>query len=84
MNEMNEMNKEQMIFLMESCREYKEYAELVTERNIEKCGSVFGNDFICLTKEDISNLQKGKILYLGGEYGTFIFSEDSEWIGESK
>lgn len=36
-----------------------------------KC-SIFGNDFILLTNKEIEALKAGKVLYIVGEYGTFL------------
>lgn len=34
--------------------------------------SIFGNNYFYITEEQIEALKSGKVLYDGGEYGTFI------------
>jgi hypothetical protein len=34
--------------------------------------SIFGNDYIGLTQNDIDRLKNGEVIHIGGEYGTFI------------
>lgn len=43
----------------------------------EICGrqSIFGNQFISVTREQLDALKLGKVLYIGGEYGIFIALE---------
>ena len=41
--------------------------------------SIFGNEYIGLTKSDIGRLMRGEIIHIAGEYGTFI-----GFLGETK
>lgn len=34
--------------------------------------SIFGNDYIMLTDDDLDRLKKGEIAHVSGEYGIFI------------
>ena len=40
--------------------------------------AIFGNNFLFIKKEQLDALQQGKVLFIGGEYGTFIALELSE------
>ena len=47
-------------------------AEFIPVDRMCRHSSIFGNDYIGLTIEDIERLKNGEILHIGGEYGTFI------------
>lgn len=34
--------------------------------------SIWGNEFIGLTDDDIERLKNGEVIHIAGEYGTFI------------
>lgn len=44
-----------------------------------KC-SIFGNDLIVITDEDIEALKNGKVLYKVGEYGLFLAYKKDESV----
>lgn len=46
--------------------------EFISEYRICRKSSIFGNDFIGLTLDDIERIKNGEILHIPGEYGTFI------------
>ena len=35
-------------------------------------GSIFGNDYIGLTLDDIERLKNGEVIFVSGEYGIFV------------
>lgn len=47
-------------------------AEFIPVDRMCRYASIFGNDYIGLTMDDIERLKNGEILHLYGEYGTFI------------
>lgn len=47
------------------------------EQVCRKC-SLYGNDFIIITDEDIEALKNGKVLYWVDEYGTFLAYKKGE------
>ena len=46
--------------------------EFITVDRMCRKASIFGNDFIGLTSEDIERLKTGEIIHISGEYGIFI------------
>lgn len=63
------MNKESYVTLDDFEAHILRQCEIDQVAN--KC-SIFGNDFICLTDEDIEALKNNKVLYTVGEYGLFL------------
>lgn len=43
-----------------------------------KYSSLFGNDYIGLTQNDIERIQNGEVIHISGEYGIFIGYIDEE------
>lgn len=46
--------------------------EVIEKREMCAKSSIFGNDYLQITEENIEDLRAGKVLYLGGEYGIFV------------
>lgn len=57
-----------------------ELAQCDMDQVCRKC-SIWGNDFIVLTDEDIEALQNGKVLYRIDEYGMFLAYKKGEEDG---
>lgn len=49
-----------------------ERAGFISENRICRKSSIFGNEYIGLTLDDIERIKNGEILHIPGEYGTFI------------
>lgn len=47
-------------------------AGFISEYRICRKSSIFGNEYIGLTLDDIERIKNGEILHIPGEYGTFI------------
>ena len=47
-------------------------AGFISENRICRKSSIFGNEYIGLTLDDIERIKNGEILHIPGEYGTFI------------
>ena len=52
--------------------EYPNRREYISVNQMCRAGSIFGNDYIGLTEDDISKLRDGEIIHVPGEYGIFI------------
>lgn len=63
------MNKESYVTLDDFEAHILRQCEI--DQVTDKC-SMFGNDFIFLTDEDIEALKNNKVLYACGEYGLFL------------
>ena len=46
--------------------------EFISEYRMCRKSSIFGNEYIGLTLDDIERIKNGEILHISGEYGTFI------------
>ena len=46
--------------------------EFIPVEKICRVASIFGNNFIGLSDEDIERLKNGEVVHVGGEYGIFI------------
>ena len=46
--------------------------EFISEYRICRKSSIFGNDYLGITSDDIERIKNGEILHIKGEYGTFI------------
>lgn len=46
--------------------------EFIPVERICRKASIFGNKFVGLTQNDIDRLKNGEVIFIGGEYGTFI------------
>lgn len=47
-------------------------AGFISEYRICRKSSIFGNDYVGITLDDIERIKNGEILHIPGEYGTFI------------
>lgn len=52
--------------------EYDEPMNFIPVERMCRKGSIFGNEYIGLTQNDIVRLKNGEIIHIPGEYGTFI------------
>ena len=54
--------------------DYLDYSEVdyISEYRMCRKSSIFGNDYIGLTLDDIERIKNGEILHIPGEYGIFI------------
>ena len=57
-------------------------AGFISEYKMCRKSSLFGNEYIGLTLDDIERIKNGEILHIPGEYGTFIGLMDKEVEGE--
>lgn len=59
---------------------FDDHAELEVIEMDEMCrrGSIFGNAFFKITKEQLKALSEGKVLFNIDEYGTFIALDTTE------
>ena len=55
-----------------------EDAGFISENRICRKSSIFGNEYIGITLDDIERIKNGEILHIPGEYGTFIGLADKE------
>lgn len=55
----------------------EQLAQCEIEQVCRKC-SIFGNDLILITDNDIEALKNGKVLYKISEYGTFLVYKKEE------
>lgn len=46
--------------------------EFISEDRMCRKSSIFGNDYVGITLDDIERIKNGEILHIRGEYGTFI------------
>lgn len=46
--------------------------EFIHEDRMCRKSSIFGNDYVGITLDDIERIKNGEILHISGEYGTFI------------
>lgn len=60
---------------LEAFREEVDQCEM--EQVCQNC-SIYGNDFVLITDEDIEALKNGKVLYWIDEYGTFLAYKKGE------
>lgn len=52
--------------------EYDEPMNFVPVDRMCRKSSIFGNEFIGLTENDIERIKNGEVIHIPGEYGTFI------------
>lgn len=52
--------------------DYPNDREYISTDRMCRRGSIFGNDYIGLTEDDITRLKSGEIIHIDGEYGIFI------------
>ena len=59
--------------------EYDTPMEYIPTDKMCRYGSIFGNDYIGLSQNDIDRIKNGEVIYISGEYGIFIgFITDEE------
>ena len=46
--------------------------EFICEYRMCRKSSIFGNDYVGITLDDIERIKNGEILHISGEYGVFI------------
>lgn len=46
--------------------------EFISEYRMCRKSSIFGNDYVGVTLDDIERIKNGEILHISGEYGMFI------------
>lgn len=55
---------------------FDEELKVIELEEVRECQSNYGNNFYKITNEQIELLEKGKVLWGGGEYGIFIMVEN--------
>lgn len=57
---------------LDSLEYYDDMASFISVSDMCRRASIFGNDYIGLTIDDINRILNGEVLHISGEYGIFI------------